>query len=172
MIKARIKFSPEFLTEAMVRYRQQHRTRWLLTLIKIISFLLLVALGVFITSEGEWIIGLFFAMISALLLFSQRIGLWWMRRSFLKSPFYNEDLTIEISHEAYHVKGSKQDSKLSWSLFSKIVCMPDGFLLFQGPSFFNWIPYSALEDPNQREELKALLRDKTPNYDSRLEAGS
>jgi len=87
-----------------------------------------------------------------------------MRRSFKKSPYLDDDVVIEFTDAGFHAHSSKQDTKLQWSAFTKVAHFSDGFLLFQGPKFFNWIPFSSLESPSQAVELATLLRSKITEH--------
>lgn len=80
-----------------------------------------------------------------------------------KSPFRNDQLTIQLDEEGFHAFSSKQDVKLSWEVFTRVAHFRDGFLLFQGPKMFNWIPFSSL-DHCDIAELDALLRRKVQEH--------
>ena len=160
MIKVKIRFSPDHLTETMLRHRSQKRSESMLILIKVVALLLLIPMAVFVVIQGSWLVGLFFFAVSGALLFSHQITYWWMRRSFLKSPYCNEEVTIEISEAAFHVKSANQDTRLFWHVFTKVLHLQDGVLLFQGPGLVNWIPFSCLENSAQKTELESLLQTK------------
>ena len=74
-----------------------------------------------------------------------------------KSPYENDELTIQISEDGYHATSSKQDVKLQWNAFTRVAHFSDGFLLFQGPKMFNWIPFCSLA-PSEIAEVERLLK--------------
>src|SRR5205085_2179243 len=98
------------------------------------------------------------AFVSVLMFFSHYIDYWLARRAFPTSPYGNENYTIEISEDGFHAKSPKSETKLAWSIFTKASHFKDGILLFQGPRFFNWLPFSALVDSKQKHELEKLLQ--------------
>ena len=142
------------------RYRRQHRGRRIGFLIKLFALALLAPITVWMFWKEQIVIGLFFTMLSVFMFFAHHIDYWLARRSFRKSPFRDDEVTIEFSDAGVHALSPKQDSKLQWSVFTKVAHFRDGFLLFQGPKFFNWIPQSSLGSSSQVAELEALLRSK------------
>lgn len=87
-----------------------------------------------------------------------------------KSPFNGEELTIKFDEEGFHASSSKQDVKLRWGVFTRVAHFSDGFLLFQGPALFNWIPFSAVEH-SEIPDLEALLREHIKEHKIVEQAG-
>lgn len=164
MPTASIKFTPDFLVVALQRYRRQHRGRYVGLAIKLLALTLLAPLAIWMFWQGHVVIGSLFAALSMFMFFAHHVDYWLARRSFWKSPFRNEDVTIEFTGEGFHARSPKQDTKLQWSAFTRVAHFRDGFLLFQGPKFFNWIPMSSLGSPSQAAELETLLRAKVQDH--------
>ena len=146
------------------RYRRQHRARFSGLAIKFLSFILLMPIAIWMLWRGYVFIGAFLAVLGISMFFAHHLDYWLARRSFKKSPYRDEHLTIELTDQGFHALSEKQDVKLSWSVFTKVVQFNDGFLLFQGPKWFNWIPVSSLSDSSQAAELESLLRSKIREY--------
>lgn len=163
-ISYHFRFDADFLAEAMIRYRRQHGGRRLLLAFKIFSALVLAALAVFLTANKSYGGALLFTLLIFFLGLSHRIDLWLSRCRFKSSPFAGEELQVEISEEGFRATGPKQDAKLTWALFTKVVHFGDGFLLFHGNHSFNWIPARLLKDPGQIEQLELLLRAKVSKH--------
>jgi len=177
MITAYIKFTPDFLIEAMRRSRKLRRTRYIGIAVKSISLAFLVPLVLWITwrsrivwlgnpvLQGQIVIGLvIFAALSVFMLNAHHVDYWLARRRFRKSPYYDEEIFFEFSEIGVHTRSTKQDGTLHWSAFTKVAHLKDGFLLFQGPNAVNWIPLSSLDNPSEAGELAALLRAKIPQH--------
>ena len=162
MPTASVKFTPDFLVEALQRYRRQHRSRYVGLAIKLVALALLAPLAIWMFWQGHVLIGIFFAALGVCMFFAHHVDYWVARRSFRKSPYRDEDVTIQFSEAGVHALSPKQDTNLQWSVFTKVAHFRDGFLLFQGPKSFNWIPLSSLGNASQAAELESLLRSKIP----------
>lgn len=160
MTVAVFKFDEDFLVEAFRRYRRQHRARWVFLGLKVGAILLVAAVGGWALHLGNTLPGVVFLSLSLLLCFVHRVDDWWVRRALRKSPYADEVLRVEMDETSYRVTSPKQDVKLQWSVFTRVVHFPDGVLIFQGPRVFNWIPVTALVAPADRAGLETLVRSK------------
>lgn len=164
MPTASIKFTSDFLIVAFQRYRRQHRGRYVGLAIKSLALVFLAPVAIWMFWREHILMGISFLALSVFMFFAHHVDYWLIRRSFRKSPYCDEDVTIELSDAGFHVRSSKQDSRLQWTAFTKVVYFKDGFLLFQGPKSFIWIPLSSLSYPSQAAELATLLRSKIPTH--------
>ena len=137
MPTASIKFTSDFLIAAFQRYRRQHRGRYIGLAIKLLALALLAPIAVWMFWQGYIVIGIFVAALSVFMFFAHHVDYWLARRSFTKSPYRDEDVLIEFTDAGFHACSPKQDTRLQWSAFTKVVHFGDGFLLFQGPKLFN-----------------------------------
>jgi hypothetical protein len=80
-----------------------------------------------------------------------------------KSPHLNEDVEITLSENEFKAVSPKSEIKAKWSIFTKAVAFRDGFLLFQGPRLFNWLPSNRISEGNINK-LIDLIRTKIKNY--------
>ncbi|MBX3729836.1 MAG: YcxB family protein [Candidatus Sumerlaeia bacterium] len=163
---ARFKFTSEFLLDAFRHHQRQHSAARFMALAHRFSIGLCVVMGTVMLLMREWETALFFLvlvliLVSMLLL---QIEEWVIRRQFRKSPFRDEDLTIEITEECYRGRSATQDARFQWPLFTRVVHFRDGFLLYQGPSLYYWLPSSVFEGEADIAELEALLRAKIANH--------
>ena len=55
------------------------------------------------------------------------------------------------------------NTRLKWSVCTSARRLADGFLLFQGPRRFNWLPFSAITE-GSIEEAEELIRGNVSNY--------
>ena len=163
-ISYNLKFDDRILTEMTMRYRRQHGSRRLILAVKVFAGLLLMAFAVLLIVNKSYAAAAFFVLLIFMLACGHHFDLWWMRRRFQKSPYANEDLRVDISDEGFQVKSPKQDTKLTWAVFTKVVHFQDGFLLFQGPHSFSWIPIRFLKEASQLELLERLLKAKVSKH--------
>jgi hypothetical protein len=111
---------------------------------KILAVIALAILSVFAAIYDSTWMALFFIALIVLLLSGHCIDYWILKRRFRKSPYRNEHITITISDGGFHAIGGKSETKLTWEAFTKAAQFRDGFLLFQGPTLFNWLPVSGI----------------------------
>lgn len=160
MPTASIKFTSDYLIEALQRYRRQHRGRYFDLTIKLLALVILVPLAIWSFWHGYIAFAVFFMALGVLMFIAHHADYWLVRRSFRKSPFRDEDATLEFTEAGLHARSPKRDIKIQWSAFTKVAHFRDGFLLLQGPWHFNWIPLSSLAAPSEADELEAILRAK------------
>jgi hypothetical protein len=110
------------------------------------------------------VLGGFLGALLGAIFLGDPIDAWIARRRLRKSPFHNNDLSFRISSTELHVTGTNEDSHLKWSAYSKVRRFSDGLLLFQGPSFFNWLPDSAAVDTTSIEQAQVIARSQVKDY--------
>lgn len=164
MPTASIKFTSDYLVEACRRYRRQHRGRYASLALKLLALALLAPVAVWLVKQGHIAVGVVFAALGVFMFLAHHVDHWLARRSFRRSPYRDEDLTIEFSEAGFHAQSPKQDVRLRWSAFTTVAHFSDGFLLFQGPKLFTWIPLSSLARASESAELDALLRARIPEH--------
>ncbi len=153
---ANIRYDADFLDIAFKRYRRQHPAWPAVLFIKAAGLLVLMPAAILLFWTGEPMPALVALAFSILILSSGLLERWRLKWAIAKSPFKDDDLRITFSADGFHASSPKQDVKLTWPIFTRVAHFKDGFLLFQGPKLFNWIPFSALE-PSGLEELENLL---------------
>ena len=164
MTEASIRFSDDFVVDALRHYRLQHRARRPLMLLKVVMALLLAVLAVVGFAYGPLLLGLFFVGLCLLLLFGHHIDFWMARRSLRRSAFRDETVAIKFTDDGFHANSPKQDTTLRWSSFTRAVQFRDGLLLFHGPTSFHWIPASSLGGPAGIGSLEEFLKAKIAEY--------
>lgn len=164
MPTARIRFTSDFRVEAFQRYRRQHRGRYLGLAVKLFALPIFALSALALFWQGLFAIGLYFLAGCMFLYFAHYMDAWYIRWSFRKSPYRDDNITIDFTDAGFHVHSPIQDVKLQWSVFTRVIHFGDGFLLFQGPRAFNWIPLTSLGSASQVAELETLLRSKVRDH--------
>lgn len=153
----RLNITEDYLVECHQRYRAQSPNRiWLMPL-KAIGFLGLVVLfagGIYAKVYSMSAVPGFFLL---LLLAGPRFDYWFMKRRFRRSPFCGNVSEIELSEAGYKSESNSGKAEIPWRTFTSGRRLPDGFLLFTGPSQFHWWPDSALTEGNVAD-VEGLLR--------------
>jgi len=88
---------------------------------------------------------------------AKQIDLFVLKRNVRKSPHFNDDLMLNFSDDGMHAKSELLDLSLTWSSFSELKKVDGGFLLFQGPKYYNWLPGDAIVDSSQLSGVRELL---------------
>jgi hypothetical protein len=82
-----------------------------------------------------------------------------------KSPFWNQSVRIELDEEALRESSELAASSARWEAFTRCIGVRDGFLLYQGPYVFYWLPITAFFDGPQREAMAEFLKRKVKKYE-------
>ena len=163
MIKLNFKFDDQFLIDGFKRYRRQHSIRNTWFVLKIILSIVFIILSVFSAYHGDNKLIFFFAVVVIIMLFGNQIDYLIIKYRSRKSPHVNENVEITLSEKGFHAVSSKSETKAKWSIFTKAVAFRDGFLLFQGPRLFNWLPSNKISEGNI-ENLIGLIKANIQKY--------
>lgn len=151
------------MVETLARFRRQSVLRWGLRALKLVGFIGLSALlAIFVWAKLVWA-SLLFAGFLALLAAGPHFDYWLCKYQFRKSPFYNDDLGITLTQDAYSCVGPRSQTKLAWSAFTKARRFTDGFLVFIDAHSPIWLPDSALQAGGP-QEVESILRSQVKDY--------
>ncbi|WP_419663173.1 uncharacterized protein Dvar_36000 [Desulfosarcina variabilis str. Montpellier] len=148
MIKLKFKLDDQFLVDGFKRYRRQHAIRNSWFVLKIILSCVFLILAFVSIYHGDYKLLFFFAVVVILMLYGHKIDYLFIKRRSRKSPHINEDVEIILSENGFQAVSSKSETKAKWSIFTEAVAFRDGFLLFQGPRLFNWLPFNKISEGN------------------------
>ena len=157
MIEYRISADEEFYLQGFKRFRSSKKLRHLFTFIKAIGLLFFALVIWVLFSKQEYGVVSLAIGFSLLIVFGHKIDEYMLKRNVRNSPHGNEELVVSFSEEGFHAESETTDMKLKWSAFTKLIRIEDGFLLFQGPKFYNWLPDKSLSDATQLEAMRKLL---------------
>ena len=164
MFKSKIHFDADYLITALRKHdRQSHNYLRPILQKAFMAIIFLVTLGLCAMliekqSPRDLILVVILASVLACLPLRMRYLEWVTRRNFAKSPRANQDYLFEIDEDGFRATSHDEDAHLHWPVFTKVVEFADGYLIYQGPQVFNWIPLTSLEDPSQAAALGDLLR--------------
>jgi hypothetical protein len=162
MIEASIHYSSDYLLEALNRYHQQGAVRFFFAAVKLAGLVVFISQTVLLAQKGFYASALLAALMVLVFLNLYRGVCWLARWSFQNRPYYDQRLALQLTPEQFYGRSERWEIRLPWTAFQKAVHFRDGFLLFQSPKVFNWIPLAALKNRAQAAELEALLRAKIP----------
>lgn len=110
-----------------------------------------------LVSEKAYVLALLFVGLSLLVIFSYKIDHYVLRRNVRNSPHGNKELIITLSEDGFHAKTEMIDTRLKWDAFTSFMCFDNGFILFQGPRYYDWLPDENLSDLALVPVVKELL---------------
>jgi hypothetical protein len=113
--------------------------------------------------HGDYKLVFFFAVVIILMLYGHKIDNFIIKYRNRKSPHINEYVEITLSENGFQAVSSKSETKAKWSIFTKAVAFRDGFMLFQGPRLYNWLPSNKISEGNI-EKLIDLIRTNIQTY--------
>jgi hypothetical protein len=157
-MRYRIHADEAYFEEAFARYHKQHWVRRFAAAVKWIGIVVLSASVVMAIAQQEWLGVVFIATIITLLLYSQRIDRIIRARQLRRSPFINEDVEILLADAGFEGTSPSTSLKLAWGAFTSAVRFPDGWLLFNGPRLFRWLPDSCSVAGSAGLEMEPLVR--------------
>lgn len=144
MVEFDILFSESFLIEAFKRYWRTRLWGRLWWGAKVVLGLLLIVATLLSFFFEVLPVSLIFGALGGVLLLSRPIDLWIFRRRFRKSPYKDDRFHFTFCSEGFLVKGGKSEVRADWVVFTSARRFHDGFLLFQGPGVFNWLPFEKI----------------------------
>ncbi|GMU22893.1 MAG: hypothetical protein AMXMBFR13_29770 [Phycisphaerae bacterium] len=163
MPTASIKLTSDFVAVSMQRERR-YRVGFRRFALKLGLFVLLVPLIATAFWVSHAITGILLLVLSLAMFFAQYLDYWLARRSFRKSSWRDEIVTIEFTEADIRYHSPRVDTVVQWSLLTQVVHFSDGFLLYQDAKPFSWIPASSLSSPSEVAELNRLLRSKIAKH--------
>lgn len=162
MIKFHFKFDNQFVVDSFNKYRRQHAIRNTWFIIKIILTFVFMILSIISIYHGDYKLVYFFAAVIILMIYGHKIDYFIIKYQNRKSPYLNEHVEIYLSENGFHAVSSKSETKAKWSIFTKAVVFRDGFLLFQGPRLFNWLPLKNISEGSV-DKLSDLIKNNIKN---------
>jgi len=157
----RYKYTADLMIEGLQRYRQQHHQRLWMPWLRGVSFIGLAAL-IAVSAYGRALLpGLIFLLFLLFLVAGPRLDYYLMRRRHRKSPFFNSDVTVQLSADGCVIADANSRSNLYWPLFTGGHRFKDGFLVLHGAQQFQWWPDECLTVGLVRD-VATLLRSRVP----------
>lgn len=163
MVKYNFKVDDQFLVDGFKRFRRQHSIRNSWFVLKIFLSFVFIILTIVSIYHGDYKLVYFFTAVIVLMLFGHKLDYLFIKYSSRKSPNINEDYEIILNENGFQAVSSKSETKAKWSIFTKAVAFHDGFLLFQGPRLFNWLPSDKISEGNI-ENLIDLIKANIQKY--------
>jgi hypothetical protein len=82
--------------------------------------------------------------------------------AFRMEPKYRDDYSLEFSMEGIHFRTVHIDSKLQWSLYSRVLVDSYSYVLYHGTRTFSIIPKRVFQSPEQQKAFEQLLAQHVP----------
>jgi hypothetical protein len=165
VIVAQLKISADWLADA---YRQQEKirvARKILTSIKVLCLVMMVALDALLVAKALYIPALVTVSLTLLLIFSRSFDRYVLARRRKSSPFWNKTVRVEMDDDGFRESSDLISSEVRWDAFTRCVALPDGFLLYHGPTIWRWLPFSAFVDNPSPELVREFLKSKVRKYE-------
>jgi hypothetical protein len=115
--------------------------------------------------EGWSVSNVLFPLVGVYFLFLRKYDVrWTARRRFRKRLDKNLQILWKLSENALLMTTSESESRLNWSLISKVRKAHDGFLVYLDGTVFYWLPMTALTSEDDCRAAEALLRAKVKDF--------
>lgn len=85
---------------------------------------------------------------------------WTARRQFRKRPDREVENVWQLATDKIRTQSSLGQSELNWQAFIKVVCTPDGLMLYPLDQMFHWLPRVGFATDAEFERGAELARSK------------
>ena len=168
MIQSEVVLSDAHLLEGLRRHQDLKFTRKAVFAFKgvCLAALLGIAGVMFFGVKSIWG-GLLMLGFGVLLIFSRAVDRWILRYRFRKSPYRDRRVKIEFADEGLRTTSELADSVIRWEAYSRAVRVQTGFLLYQGPNAFTWLPATSFERSANLDAVAECFRRNVKEYADR-----
>ncbi len=163
-VRYQVHANDAFFTDAFQRHYSQHFLYRVFSVIRVSGIVVLVLCSLALAVAREWSLAVLTLGMASFIPLSRKFDHFCRRRKIRKSPFWNEVSVTELSDEGLKSNSHKGNADLTWQAFTRGLRFPDGFLLYQGPSLFYWLPDSALVEGFNADDAEAILREHLADY--------
>jgi hypothetical protein len=166
MLSAEFIYSEDFLNEALLHHGKTKTSRKVFSATKVVCLVLLLGLSALMFVDSKFIGGAIFIGFSALLIFSRSIDGYFVTRRFRKSPYWNSRIKMLLDESGVSTVSELGTTSLRWNAFTAAIGLKEGFLLYQGPGVFNWLPTRFFTQPD-RTQIADFLKSQVKKYEER-----
>ena len=156
-------FSEAFLLEAHHRMHQCRTATKYATVLMFALAAIFVGLTVLALAKHVYGAATLGAAFSVLMWIAPRADEGSMRRRFKRISQYNQRIIIELLEGEVKSSSDRIKTQVHWTIFTKARRFDDGFLLFQGPLQWNWIPTGAIV-AGSAEDAHQLIKAHVSDY--------
>jgi len=149
-------------------------------LVRLVAFLLLILFGaILLTIVGNFLLPIWSVAAMALLVnaaLAYNIFFKMPQRYFRGNANLRDEFQLSFSHEGVWVKTSQIDSKLAWSLYTRVVENSSLYVIVYGKDarMMTAVPKRVFQSANEELEFRKLLREhvdhQLPPTNARIEA--
>ncbi len=163
-VRYKIQADEVFFTSAFQRHYKQHALSRFFSTIRAMGIIVFTLCAMTAAVQKYWLPAFVTLGLALLILLSRKLDHFWLLWNLKKSPFWDEETVMEISDVGLKTSSNKGNADLAWQAFTRALRFPDGFLLYQGPSVFYWLPDSTLAEGFNAQDTEAVLRKHIANF--------
>ncbi|RTZ59256.1 MAG: hypothetical protein DSZ32_05560 [Gammaproteobacteria bacterium] len=159
----KIQYTEKHLLTSIRRYREQVpwrrpfiKYRWPLVALFFFALVLGIGYNRFVVIVASGFLGS--------LLIGWPIDAMIAKNRFKKSPYCHDKIKITLTDRGMEASGTNSQISVDWPMFTKARRFDDGFLLFQGPHLFNWLPDEKAESAASVKTALELVRENVVDY--------
>ena len=163
MVEYKINANEDYVVETWKRHFMCSKTRTPVLMLKIALGLMLFLLIIFSLSLPDYLMTCLMTVLLILLIFGKTIDYWRMKKSVKKHPLLLKTHNLQLSEAGIASNHETGQGNTTWQAFEKAIRLDDGFLLYQGPKVFFWLPDIALTSGNL-DDAKAWIQTRITQY--------
>ena len=146
-----IYFDDGFLIQSFRRHWGLQPSRVAFKVVKACAAVLLAVACLSSAVQGWVGMAVFWVILIVVLLMSHQVDYWLMRRRFRRSPYRGETVRLSVEPEGVYSVAGTHEATFKWLAYTRAIGLPDGIMLYQGPSVFQWLPDASLVSGNRRD---------------------
>jgi hypothetical protein len=166
-LQFQVHYDDPHLMEGHKRRRTVERARTGSSYMRVIGLLASVVLIVLAALNERWFFVLLLVLLAIFIIVADLIDEMTFKNWIENSPFRGDTILITLDENGVMARGPKSDVIFGWEAFTRVVRFPDGFLLYQGPKVWIWLPQRTLQE-GTLQYVGDLLREKIADYSSRV----
>ncbi|MCO7223760.1 YcxB family protein [Pleionea sp. CnH1-48] len=139
-------FDTEYIQATLDAYRKMHKARGLRILLKIVSFiglLALLAIFVFISinyDKSVLFAAAFMVLLMVLLVMSPKLDYWYCQRKLRLSPFNNDAVSVSFDDDGMELVTESSEARWKWNLIERSIFVESGIFVYHNKDECLFVP--------------------------------
>ncbi|YCM44807.1 YcxB family protein [Verrucomicrobiaceae bacterium 227] len=125
----------------------------------------LMVVGILLWKKPISFVSIYLVTLGTYLTFLRKlVARHFVRKNFAKRPDQNVEVKFTADHEEISFSTANSNSSCQWALFSKVLKLQDGVLLYSNDQIYHWIPAHAFASRDDFKAFTGILRKNVINF--------
>ena len=170
MAESNVTLTIRYEERDFVRAMRAHFKTFLRLWLDVVAIVTVGGYGIYLVvySGKHWLGGGMIAAAAALAFMLAAAFLVIPQWTFRHEPKFRDEYMLTFSDEGIHFRTAHIDSRLDWSIYSRVLVDACSYLLYHGPRQFTIIPKRVFESAGQQGDFERLLAEHISRIDGEL----